>query len=263
MEVGSGFGAASLGFAMSANAGRKWSMADWVVSVHGVARIVIVEDDVSIGPKLAASLRNVGHDPDWCHDGAAALARAAAGGVDLVLLDLGLPDVDGFELCQRLRDRLPGAVLVVLTARTGELDVIQALESGADDYLTKPFRLAELLARVTAHLRRAADGGDTAGTAHLGHGRLVIDRAARRCLTPVGEVELRPKEFDLLAVLAAVPGQAVSREELMSRVWDENWFGSTKTLDVHVAALRRKLGDFVDITTLRHFGYRLEPPPDV
>ncbi|MFE4545861.1 response regulator transcription factor [Streptomyces sp. NPDC056785] len=227
-----------------------------------MARIVIVEDDASIGPKLAASLRNVGHSTDWCRDGAAALGRAAAGGVDLLLLDLGLPDVDGFELCQRLRERLPGAVLVVLTARTGELDVIQALESGADDYLTKPFRLAELLARVTAHLRRAADSGDTAATV-LGHGRLVIDRGARRCLGPAGEVELRPKEFDLLAVLAAVPGQALSREELMSRVWDENWFGSTKTLDVHVAALRRKLGDLVRITTLRHFGYRLERPSDV
>ncbi|MFB6782645.1 response regulator transcription factor [Streptomyces sp. NPDC056352] len=227
-----------------------------------MAHIVIVEDDASIGPKLAASLRNVGHDSDWCQDGAAALARAADGGVDLLLLDLGLPDVDGFELCQRLRDRLPGAVLVVLTARTGELDVIQALESGADDYLTKPFRLAELVARVTAHLRRAADGGDAAEAAGLVHGRLVIDRAARRCLTPEGEVELRPKEFDLLAVLAAASGQAVSREELMSRVWDENWFGSTKTLDVHVAALRRKLGDLVHITTLRHFGYRLEPPSD-
>ncbi|MFE9867919.1 response regulator [Streptomyces sp. NPDC005506] len=110
-----------------------------------MAHIVIVEDDASIGTKLAASLHNVGHDTDWCQDGAAALARAADGGVDLLLLDLGLPDVDGFELCQRLRDRLPGAVLVVLvvlTARTGESDVIQALESGADDYLTKPFRLA-------------------------------------------------------------------------------------------------------------------------
>ncbi|GAA3789993.1 response regulator transcription factor [Streptomyces chiangmaiensis] len=231
-----------------------------LVSVMGVARIVIVEDDAAIGPRLAASLRSVGHDTEWCQDGKSALARTT-GAVDLVLLDLGLPDMDGLELCQRLRDRLPGAVVVVLTARTDEMDVIQALESGADDYLTKPFRLAELQARVTAHLRRAADGSGVP-EARITHGQLVIDRAARRCLTPKGEVELRPKEFDLLAVLAGSPGQAVSREELMSRVWDENWFGSTKTLDVHVAALRRKLGDLVHITTLRHFGYRLEVPPE-
>ncbi|MER7839120.1 response regulator transcription factor [Streptomyces sp. NPDC096040] len=227
-----------------------------------MARIVIVEDDAAIGPKLAASLRSVGgHDTEWCQDGKAALTRTTGGAVDLVLLDLGLPDVDGFELCQRLRDRLPDAVVVVLTARTDEMDVIQALESGADDYLTKPFRLAELEARVTAHLRRATDGSGAAD-ARITHGELVVDRAARRCLTPKGEVELRPKEFDLLAVLTASPGQAVSREELMSRVWDENWFGSTKTLDVHVAALRRKLGGLVHITTLRHFGYRLEVPPE-
>jgi DNA-binding response OmpR family regulator len=223
---------------------------------------MVVEDDAAIGPKLAASLRTGGHDTDWCQDGRAALARAAEGAVDLVLLDLGLPDADGFELCRRLRDRLPGAVLVVLTARTEEMDVIQALESGADDYLTKPFRLAELQARITAHLRRAGDGSGVT-EARITYGPLVVDRAARRCLTPKGEVELRPKEFDLLTVLAASPGQAVSREELMSRVWDENWFGSTRTLDVHVAALRRKLGDLVHITTLRHFGYRLEPPPEI
>jgi DNA-binding response OmpR family regulator len=154
--------------------------------------------------------------------------------------------------------RAPDAVLVVLTARTDEMDVIQALESGADDYLTKPFRLAELQARLAAHLRRAAPG--KGGAVRIRLGSLVVDRAARRCFTPSGEVELRPREFDLLARLAASPGEAISREELISQVWDENWFGPTKTLDVHVAALRRKLGDGVRITTLRHFGYRLEPP---
>ncbi|MBO0653716.1 response regulator transcription factor [Streptomyces triculaminicus] len=224
-----------------------------------MARIVIVEDDETIGDRLAATLRALGHDSEWCPDGAAALARAARGPAELVLLDLGLPDADGFELCRQLRERLPDAVLVVLTARTGEMDVIQALESGADDYLTKPFRLAELQARIAAHLRRASPGGN-GGAARIRHGTLLIDRAARRCFTPTREVALRPKEFDLLARLAASAGQAVSREDLMSDVWDENWFGPTKTLDVHVAALRRKLGDQVRITTLRHVGYRLEPP---
>ncbi|MFI1741633.1 response regulator transcription factor [Streptomyces sioyaensis] len=224
-----------------------------------MARIVIVEDDHAIGGRLAATLCAEGHDCDWCPDGAAALARAERGPAELVLLDLGLPDVDGFELCRSLRDRLPGAVIVVLTARTGEMDVIQGLESGADDYLTKPFRLAELQARIAAHLRRA-DPGQEGGPGRIRHGSLLIDRTARRCLTPAGEVELRPKEFDLLVRLAAAAGRAVSREDLMSDVWDENWFGSTKTLDVHVAVLRRKLDEWVRITTLRHFGYRLEPP---
>ncbi|MFD5734209.1 response regulator transcription factor [Streptomyces sioyaensis] len=224
-----------------------------------MARIVIVEDDDAIGGRLAEMLRAQGHDGDWCPDGAAALARAGRGPAELVLLDLGLPDADGFELCRDLRERLPGAVLVVLTARTGEMDVVQALESGADDYLTKPFRLAELQARIAAHLRRAEPGRE-GGPGLIRHGSLLIDRTARRCLIPTGEVELRPKEFDLLVRLAASAGLAVSREDLMSDVWDENWFGSTKTLDVHVAALRHKLGERVRITTLRHFGYRLEPP---
>ncbi|MFE2426177.1 response regulator transcription factor [Streptomyces sp. NPDC059373] len=226
-----------------------------------MARIVIVEDDVAIGGRLAATLRGLGHDTDWCRDGAEALDRAAREPAELVLLDLGLPDTDGFELCRRLRERLPGAVLVVLTARTEEMDVIQALESGADDYLTKPFRLAELQARIAAHLRRAGPEGKGASV-RIRHGALLIDRAARRCFGPEGEVELRPREFDLLSRLAAAPGQAVSREALMNEVWDENWFGPTKTLDVHVAALRRKLGDRVRITTLRHFGYRLELPAE-
>ncbi|MEU3709981.1 response regulator transcription factor [Streptomyces catenulae] len=225
-----------------------------------MARIVLVEDDETIGDRLAGTLRGLGHESTWCPDAASARARAARGPADLVLLDLGLPDADGFELCRELRERLPGAVLVVLSARTGEMDVIQALESGADDYLTKPFRLAELQARLAAHLRRAAPDGPVGAARPLRHGKLEIDRAARRCLTPEGETELRPKEFDLLVRLVTSSGRAVSREELMSDVWDENWFGPTKTLDVHVAALRRKLGGMIRITTLRHYGYRLEPP---
>lgn len=220
---------------------------------------MVIEDDPAIGSRLVATLRVLGHDSQWCPDGASALADVERLPADLLLVDLGLPDIDGFELCRRLRERAPDAVLVVLTARTGEMDVIQALECGADDYLTKPFRLAELQARVTAHLRRAAPHPN-GGASSIQVGALVIDRSARRCITPNGEVELRPREFDLLVRLAVHPGKAVSREDLMSDVWDENWFGPTKTLDVHVAALRRKLGDLVRITTLRQFGYRLEDP---
>jgi DNA-binding response OmpR family regulator len=226
-----------------------------------MAHVVVVEDDAGLGSRLVATLCALGHDADWCADAAAALERTDRETADLVLIDLGLPDADGFELCGELRRRLPGAVLVVLTARTEEMDVIQALESGADDYLMKPFRLAELQARIRAHLRRGPSTGSADG-AVVRHGGVVIDRSARRCLTPSGEVELRPREFDLLVRLAAAAGEAVSREALMSDVWDENWFGSTKTLDVHVAALRRKLGDRVRITTLRTFGYRLEAPAE-
>ncbi|MFE4919557.1 response regulator transcription factor [Streptomyces sp. NPDC056661] len=224
-----------------------------------MARIVVIEDDPTIGGGLASALRVLGHDSRWCGDGAAALKCIEEAPADLVLVDLGLPDIDGFVLCRTLREQAPDAVLVVLTARTGEMDVIQALECGADDYLTKPFRLAELQARVTAHLRRAAPHAPGAAP-EIRIGSLVIDRAARRCLTAQGEVALRPREFDLLVRLGARPGEAVSREVLMSEVWDENWFGPTKTLDVHVAALRRKLGSLVRITTLRQFGYRLENP---
>ncbi|GAA1376861.1 response regulator transcription factor [Streptomyces beijiangensis] len=220
-----------------------------------MARIVVVEDDPAIGGRLAETLRALGHEAVWCKDGGQALSRAQDEPAELMLIDLGLPDLDGFELCRRLRERVPSAVLVVLTARTEEMDVIQALESGADDYLTKPFRLAELQARVAAHLRRT-----TATGVRIRLGPLLIDRPARRCFTPTGEVALRPREFDLLVRLAASAGQAISREELMSQVWDENWFGPTKTLDVHVGALRRKLAGQVRITTLRNFGYRLESP---
>jgi DNA-binding response OmpR family regulator len=194
---------------------------------------------------------------------------AAADPFDLTLLDLGLPDMDGVDLCRRLRVAQPGCVLVVLTARDEEIDVVLGLEAGADDYLTKPFRLAELLARIQAHLRRGpvAGGGSPIG-AVVTVGSLQVDGAARRARLGAIEIILRAKEFDLLARLAAEPGVAVSRAALMADVWDENWFGSTKTLDVHIAALRRKLalaateggGRAPTIATLRAHGFRLEPP---
>jgi DNA-binding response OmpR family regulator len=231
-----------------------------------VARILVVEDDETIGDALHTSLHAHDHAVRWERTGRGALAVSTVPAPDLVLLDLGLPDLDGVEVCRQLRARFPTTVLVILTARTEEMDVVVALEAGADDYLTKPVRLAELHARIRAHLRRdAAVPKDEQATPV---GDLVVDPAARRVTLAGAELPMRAKEFDLLARLAAEPGKAVSRETLMADVWDENWFGSTKTLDVHVAALRRKLADAADgagaqvpeIVTLRGHGYRLEAP---
>jgi DNA-binding response OmpR family regulator len=231
-----------------------------------VARLLVVEDDETIGATLTSSLREHGHQVVWEQRGYPAVAAAAATDFELVLLDLGLPDLDGVEVCRRIRGAQPGAVVVMLTARTDEMDVVVGLEAGADDYLTKPVRLAELHARIRAHLRRAAPAAGAGAPAPIGD--LVVDLAGRRVTVQGREVALRGKEFDLLARLTAEPGVAIRRDTLMTDVWDAHWFGSTKTLDVHVAALRRRLADVAEgarlprIVTLRGHGYRLEPPEE-
>jgi DNA-binding response OmpR family regulator len=228
-------------------------------------RVLLIEDDSTIGEVLTSSLRSHAYEVMWEETGTTGLARATAAPVDLVLLDLGLPDLDGVEVCRQLRRAQPGCVIVMLTARTAEMDVVVGLEAGADDYLVKPIRLGELHARIRAHLRRN-DAGATMSSSVRPVGDLVVDVARRRVTVAGRELHLRAKEFDLLARLAAQPDVAVSRETLMSDVWDENWFGSTKTLDVHIAALRRKIGGIAAsagahvpaIVTLRGHGYRLE-----
>jgi DNA-binding response OmpR family regulator len=222
-------------------------------------RILVVEDDEVIGDGLRQALETQGYAVAWAATGAEALRAAEAACPDLVVLDLGLPDLDGVSVCRRLRAARPSTTIVVLTARSAEIDVVVGLDAGADDYVIKPFRLAELLARIRAHLRRATL---PEGDERLVAGALTVDRAARRVCIAGRELELRPKEFDLLALLMAEAGRAVGRERIMGEVWDEHWFGSTKTLDMHISALRRKLADAGDlpdrITTLRGVGYRLE-----
>ena len=226
---------------------------------------MIVEDDSQIGRRVLTALRAGGHEATWLQTGSEALAAAKDEDIDLALLDIGLPDIDGIELCRKLRILRPLIVIVMLTANRDEMDVVSALESGADDYLTKPFRMIELQARVRAHLRRALPNASTK-SGRVEVGALTLDRLARRCWLGIAEVPLRAKEFDLLERLTQSAGVAVPREVLMAEVWDENWFGSTKTLDVHVASLRRKLYEAAhvqrlaapEITTLRGHGYRLE-----
>jgi DNA-binding response OmpR family regulator len=230
-------------------------------------RVLVVEDDETIGRHLDTGLRGNGYDTTWCRTGASALAEADTKPQDVVLLDLGLPDADGIDIARRLRSDFPNLLIVILTARSNEIDVIAGLDAGADDYLVKPFSLTVLLARLRAHLRRRPTGRPPdERPMHLGD--LTVDTAARRCLLGGQEIVLRPKEFELLAVLARHSGAAVSREALMAQVWDENWFGPTKTLDVTMASLRHRLHQAATgaskrlpkITTLRGHGYRLEPP---
>jgi DNA-binding response OmpR family regulator len=223
----------------------------------------VVEDDEAIGRALTSALRGQGYDALWALTAAEALELADSEPPVLVLLDLGLPDLDGVELCRQLRTRRPAAVIVVLSARAEDVDVVLGLEAGADDYLTKPFRLPVLLARIRAHLRRQTPAGAAAGDV-VRMGAMRLDLGARRCEVAGHDLALRPKEFELLAALVAHAGQAVTREQLMSQIWDEHWSGSTKTLDMHVSSLRRKLIEHGEdpnrIVTLRSFGYRYDPP---
>lgn len=227
-----------------------------------VARLLLVEDDDGIAAPLTAALRSAGHEVLRVATGRQAL-EAMAGGVEAVVLDLGLPDADGVAICRRIRELAPEVPVLILTARSAEADIVVGLDAGADDYMAKPFRLAELLARLRALLRRA-------GEAPVGAGRpdvlrvqdVTVDLGARRAWRGDAELQLTPKEFDLLALFAANAGRVVTRAHIMAEVWQTTWLGSTKTLDMHVSWLRRKLGDDASrpryLTTLRGVGFRLE-----
>lgn len=214
-------------------------------------KLLLVEDDASISSPLSAGLGREGFEVVVATTGEAALNAEP---VDLVLLDLGLPDLDGRVVCQELRKQ--GDVpIIVVTARQDEIDRVILLELGADDYVVKPFGFRELVARIRAVLRRTAKHSQ-ADSPKTAWGILEVDRRARRVEFGGEEIELTPKEFDVLAVLAGDPGAAITREQLINEVWGDNWWGSTKTLDVHIASIRKKTSPEL-IETIRGVGFRL------
>ena len=221
-------------------------------------RVLLVEDDVDIAAPLVRGLEREGFQVTHSETGEGALAASGGPDVpDVVLLDLGLPDLDGFEVCRRIR--MGSAVpIIVVTARGDEVDRVVGLEIGADDYVVKPFGFRELVARIRAVTRRAPARSGDATVTRLG--ALVVDRRTRRVTMHDAELMLTPKEFDLLAALAEDPGAAYSRQQLLDVVWDPHWYGPTKTVDVHVANLRRKLDDPAWVETVRGVGYRLADP---
>ena len=229
------------------------------------ATVLLVEDDESIAEPLVFGLRAEGFRVLHATDGAAGLEAARRERPDVVLLDVMLPRLDGFVLCRTLRQESAVPILM-LTARGQELDRVMGLELGADDYVVKPFSFRELLARVRAALRRRAlDRGEvSAAGERVVVGELALDRTARRVWRAGRVVELRQREFDLLAALMEHPGKALPRRELLDRVWGEGWVGDPRTLDVHIRWLREKLEDDPSspryIHTVRGFGYRLGEP---
>lgn len=223
-----------------------------------MTRVLLAEDDAAISEPLARALRREGYEVDIRQDGRSALCGGREN-PDLLILDLGLPHMDGLEVCRALRAEGYTVPVLILTARADEVDTVVGLDAGADDYVTKPFRLAELLARARALLRRSPPDSPEEPLVR-------IDAEARRAFRGNDELQLTAKEFDLLRVLVREQGKVVSREQLMREVWETTWLGSTKTLDMHVSVLRRKLEDDASdprfITTVRGVGFRFEAPEE-
>ena len=227
-----------------------------------MTRLILVEDDSAIAEPLSRALDREGYSVVRASRGIDALTIAASEDhIDFVILDLGLPDIDGLEVCRRLRKGGLEAPVLILTARADEVDAVVGLDAGADDYVTKPFRLGELQARIRALLRRTQVAEDTSSNVYDING-VSLDPSARRVYVDGEELSLSAKEFDLLAVLMREAGSVVTRDDLMREVWGAEWWGSTKTLDMHISWLRRKLGDDATspkrITTIRGVGFRFE-----
>lgn len=223
-----------------------------------VTRVLLAEDDPAIAEPLARALTREGYEVSVHGTGRGAIDEAAQ--ADLVVLDLGLPDMDGLDVARWIRSQGLATPILVLTARADEVDLVVGLDAGADDYVTKPFRLAELLARVRALLRRAGSEDSVTGDLSAQDVRLDVD--AHRAFRGDRELQLTAKEFELLKVLIREAGSVVSRDVLMREVWSTDPSGSTKTLDMHVSWLRRKLGDDAGspqyISTVRGMGFRFE-----
>ncbi|WP_341360273.1 response regulator transcription factor [Georgenia sp. M64] len=221
-----------------------------------MAQILIVEDEPGIASFVTKGLRAAGHQPTAVTTGADALTHARTGGYDLMVLDIGLPDVDGFEVLRQLRGEGSALPVIILTARTSVDDTVAALEGGADDYMAKPFRFEELLARVRLRLRQDVAPGETTT---LAAGPLSLDLRTRRASVEGREVDLSAREFALLETFLTHPGQVLSREQLLSRVWGYDFDPGSNVVDVYVRYLRRKIGA-EHVVTVRGMGYRLVDP---
>ena len=219
--------------------------------------LLLVEDDPSISTPLLEGLAREGFSVRHAATGAAAIEAVATGAFDVVLLDLGLPDMGGQDVCRIVREKSDVPIIVV-SARGEEIDRVLLLEFGADDYVVKPFGFRELVARIRAVMRRskAPAVGEVTPSSLVSVGVLQIDQRTHTVRFRGTDISLTPKEYDLLLCLASDPGAVCSRDQLLRDVWDENWWGSTKTLDVHVASLRKKLVPEL-IETVRSVGYRL------
>jgi DNA-binding response OmpR family regulator len=222
-------------------------------------RILVVDDEANLRHTLGYALRQEGYEVAVAEDGEAGLAAFRRSPADLVVLDVMLPRMDGYEVCRRLR-RESDVPVIMLTARDSELDKIVGLEIGADDYLAKPFSMRELIARVRALLRRARPAPEPARGAALALAGLVVDVARHRVTRDGEEVQLKPREFDLLAFLMGDPGRVFGRDEILVGVWGNDYGGEVRTVDTHVKTLRERLGDRADrprwIETVRGVGYR-------
>ena len=223
--------------------------------------VLVVEDEASIASFVSAYLKNAGYAVRTAATGGEALRQVAAEKPALVVLDLMLPDIDGIEVCKRIRQESDLPILM-LTARDEDVDKIIGLEVGADDYLTKPFNPRELVARVRSILRRATPERAARESAQLKHGDLVVDAGRREVKVGEQEIQLAPKEFDLLWELLDHRGLVLTRDQLLERVWGYTFAGDTRTVDVHVRQLRRKLGDASPIVTVWGVGYKVSPARD-
>jgi DNA-binding response OmpR family regulator len=223
--------------------------------------VLVVEDESSIASFVALYLKNAGYTVRTAATGNEALAQFQASAPALIVLDLMLPDIDGIEVCRRIR-KSSDVPILMLTARDEDVDKIIGLEVGADDYLTKPFNPRELVARVKSILRRASPERRQVESKQLRHGQLVIDAGRREVRVGEEEIQLAPKEFDLLWELLDHRGLVLTRDQLLERVWGYTFAGDTRTVDVHVRQLRRKLGDASPIVTVWGVGYKVAPAKD-